>query len=412
MTVAESRRHAVVTARSVRGAAAVAGALAISAAGAVCVVTYHFARTVLTPPRARPEDVAVFSHDATRETITLAVTPDTTLHGNYSFWFAGTRGHARLGEVLERTPGTVTRRVIAVDSGDLSAARRGRIGGWFYQGPDDLGLPFENVTIDTPVGGAPAWLFEAEPASKRWVIQVHGRAVTRTETLRAVPAFHDAGYTSLLISYRNDGVAPASDDARYALGDTEWEDVEAAIQFAIEAGAREIVLMGWSMGGAVVLQTVTRTTASVIRGVVLESPVIDWVTALDYQARLLGLPLFITHGVYRLIASRWASRITGQARPIDLARLDFVRRATELSLPILLLHSDDDGYVPVEASAALAAARSDIVTFERFRNARHTKLWNYDPHRWNDVISGWLASLGATTERTACPIRRRGVAKV
>jgi uncharacterized protein len=410
--VADSRRHAVVTARSVRGAVVVAGALAISAAGAVCVVTYHFARTILTPPRARPEDVAVISHDATRETITLAVTPDTTLDGNYSFWFSGTQGHARLGEVVERTPGTVTRRVIAVDSGDLTAARRGRMGGWFYQGPDDLNLPFLNVTIDTPVGGAPAWLFEAEPASQRWVIQVHGRAVTRTETLRAVPAFHDAGYSCLLISYRNDGVAPASDDARYALGDTEWEDVEAAIQFAIGAGARDIVLMGWSMGGAVVLQTATRTTASVIRGVVLESPVVDWVTALDYQARLLGLPLFITHGVYRLIASRWASRVTGQARPIDLARLDFVRRATELSLPILLLHSDDDGYVPVEASAALAAARADIVTFERFQKARHTKLWNYDHRRWNSAISGWLASLGATTERTERPIRRRGVAKV
>ena len=151
---------------------------------------------------------------------------------------------------------------------------------------------------------------------------------------------------------------------------------------------------------------------AVIRGVVLESPVIDWVTALDYQARALGLPLFITHGVYRLIASRWASRITGQAQPIDLARLDFVRRATELSLPILLLHSDDDGYVPVEASAALAAARGDIVTFERFQEARHTKLWNYDPDRWNGAITRWLAGLEPTSGRIRRPIRRRGAATV
>ena len=59
----------------------------------------------------------------------------------------------RLGEILpsDRT-GTVTRRIIAVDSGDLAAARRGRMGGWFYQRPEDLGLPFEDVTVATPVG--------------------------------------------------------------------------------------------------------------------------------------------------------------------------------------------------------------------------------------------------------------------
>jgi uncharacterized protein len=394
-----------------RGSAALAGAVVLSATAAVCVVTYHFARTVVTPPRTRPEDVAVLAYDAVHGTITLTVTPDTTLPGNYSFWFAGTRGHARLGEVLERTPGTITRRVIGVDSGDLSLARRGRMGGWFYRAPDDLGLAFENVAVPTPVGDAPAWLFPAESPSTRWVIQVHGRAVTRTETLRAVPVFHAAGYSCLLISYRNDGVAPASDDARYALGDTEWEDVDAAIRYAVDAGAREVVLMGWSMGGAVVLQTVTRTQTRVIRGVVLESPVIDWVTTLDYQAQLLGLPLFITHGVYRLIASRWASRVTGQARPIDLARLDFVRRATELSLPILLLHSDDDGYVPATASAALASARGDIVTFERFRTARHTKLWNYDPDRWNGAIAQWLAARKSPTGHTARRPRRRGAVK-
>ena len=48
---------------------------------------------------------------------------------------------------------------------------------------------------------------------------MHGRAVSRPETLRAVPVFHDAGYTSLLISYRNDGDAPRNPiDHRFAGG--------------------------------------------------------------------------------------------------------------------------------------------------------------------------------------------------
>ncbi len=404
--MADSRRHAV--ACSLRGAAALAGVLAASAAFAIGFVTFHFAKTVVTVPRERPDDVQVLAFDG--DTITLSATPDSVLDGRYGFWFAGSTGHARLGEVDRRTDGTVTRHVAAVDAGDLSQARRGRMGGWYYQRPDDLELPFEDVVVPTPVGDAPAWLIPATGDGRRWVIQVHGRAVTRHEALRAVPVFHAVGYTSLLISYRNDGVAPSSVDARYALGDTEWEDVAAAVEFARERGAREVVIMGWSMGGAIALQTVTRLTPDLIRGVVLDSPVIDWVDALDYQAAQLKLPRLVTRGVYRMIGSVWGSRLTGQAQPINLDRLDFVRRATELSLPILLMHSDDDGYISSVPSRALASARPDIVTFEAFHDARHTKLWNYDQERWNTAIRQWLVALETSTVRTAHPTHQREAA--
>ncbi|MCU1507048.1 MAG: alpha/beta fold hydrolase, partial [Microbacteriaceae bacterium] len=39
-------------------------------------------------------------------------------------------------------------------------------------------------------------------------------------------------------------------------------------------------------------------------------------------------------------------------------------------------------------------ARPDIVTLEAFTVARHTKLWNYDPDRWNRAIDGWLDDHG------------------
>jgi alpha-beta hydrolase superfamily lysophospholipase len=211
-----------------------------------------------------------------------------------------------------------------------------------------------------------------------------------------VPVFREHGYTSLLVSYRNDGDAPRSEDGRYGLGDTEWEDVEAAIRFAQGAGARDIVLMGWSMGGAIVLQTATRSAlADAVRGIVLESPVVEWRTALAFQAKALRLPPLVRDGVLRLISSPLSRRLTGQHRPIDLDRLDLVRRAGILTRPVLLLHSADDGFVPVDASRELAAARPDLVRFEEFRHARHTKLWNADPDRWNAVLGDWLSRLDA-----------------
>ncbi len=70
-----------------------------------------------------------------------------------------------------------------------------------------------------------------------------------------------------------------------------------------------------------------------------------------------------------------------------------MRRATELEVPILLLHSVDDGYIPATASIALARVRPDIVTYEEFEVARHTKLWNYDEPRWTGAVAKWLRAL-------------------
>jgi len=362
----------------------------------VAVLSAMVARTVVIPPSRREDDIRILRYDAGARTITLSATPDSLLTGEYSFWFSGDSGHARVGEIIELDRFGVTREVLGVDFGDLVRARRGRFSGWFWLTPRSLGVPYENVSIATPLGAAPAWFVPAEADSDRWVIQVHGRAVRRAETLRAVNPFRSAGYHSLLISYRNDGEAPRSADYRYALGDREWVDVDAAMAYAISRGAREIVLMGWSMGGATVLQALTRSPrAALVTGVVLESPVVDWIATLDFQARMRRLPGVVRWGVYALIRSRWGRIVTGLAEPLDLERLDFVSRAAELEHPILLLHSVDDGFVPATASIALAAARPDIVTFEEFTVARHTKLWNYDRTRWEDAIRNWLAGVEA-----------------
>ncbi|MET4780156.1 alpha/beta fold hydrolase [Glaciihabitans sp. UYNi722] len=391
--MAVSRRHAVRGYRWWAVALVVTGVLVALATLAVASLTLFVARTVVIPPKRRADDTRVISFDPDAATVTLSRSLDALLPGEYSLWFTGGAGHARVGDIVGETGVSVTRTVITVDFGDLTTARRGRLSGWFYLEPGEFGHPFTDVEIETELGPAPAWLVPAAQPSGRWVIQVHGRAVSREETLRAIPVFRDAGYSSLLISYRNDQNAPASPDGRYGLGDTEWHDVDAALQYAVDHGATDVVLMGWSMGGATVLQAATRSDlAGVVRGIALDSPVVDWITALRYQGELRNLPNPIRSAVLVLIGQGWARRLTGQLSPIDLPRLNFVRRAGELQLPILLMHSDDDGFVPSTASHALAEVRPDIVTYEAFTVAAHTKLWNYDRRRWNTAIARWLDS--------------------
>lgn len=392
-------RKSAIVAGSVVGSAF----LTAVAATAIAVIA---SREILVPPATREQDTVIVGVDHAANTITFSRSLDAVTDGNLSFWFHSAEGHARIGHIVSETDHTVTRELIKVDFGDINSARRGRFNGWFYLYPSDLGVDFENVVIETELGPAPAWLVRPDSlphaeTDDRWVIQVHGRAVMRAETIRAVPVFRDAGFTSLLISYRNDFEAPSSDDGRYSLGDTEWKDVEAAIVFAREHGATSVVLMGWSMGGAAVLQAVSRSPhADIVTGVVLDSPVIDWVNALDFQARAKGIVKPLRSLVYAMIGSTWGRPFTGLTAPIDFRRLDFVRRAVELAVPTLILHSDDDLYVPAAPSRALAHERSDIVTLESFHVARHTKLWNYDPERWNRAISDWLVELPNHSTRT------------
>jgi len=371
----------------------VAGGLLVGTVALAAVATTRVARTVITPVRRRPQNQIIRAFDERLGTVTLRATPDASMPGRFGLWWGSDTCFAKVGGLIERGDGTVTRELERVEFGALRVGRA-RISGYYYLQPEELGLPVTSVEIPTDLGQAPAWIFPApdDADEGRWVIQVHGWGATRQEGLRAVRTYHEAGFTCLLASYRNDGDAPESLDRRYGLGGTEWRDIEAAIAYAVEHGARSIVLMGWSMGGAVVLQTITRSTAvEHVTGIVLESPVVDWIDTLSYQGNLLRLPDLVTRGAMRLIESEWSGPITGQGAPIDLRSMDFVARASELSLPMLILHSDDDGFVPSTGSRALAEARSDIVTLVSFDVALHTKLWNYDEAKWSAAITAWLA---------------------
>lgn len=369
-------------------AAALAGALA-----ALGFASLHMARKVVTPA-TRPADTQILGLDTHAQTITLSRTPDTELPGRYGLFTSGTTDYVKLGSVLAEDSGSVTRKLLThvPDSARLSSAAA--FSGWYFDRPEQLHLPFSPELIGSPLGPCPAWLFPAGDGDV-WVIQVHGRGATRTECLRAVPVFHALGITSLVVSYRNDGEAPRSRAGTYTLGATEWRDVDAAVGFARRHGARRVILMGWSMGGAVALQLSLHSAhRDTIAGLILESPVIDWRVVLGYQASLMHVPPTVTALAIRALKSDWASPLAGAGTPIPFERLDIVARAAELRHPILILHSDDDGFVPSDASHDLVVARPDLVEMKVFDVARHTKLWNYDQDRWSESIREWVRARG------------------
>ena len=378
--------------------AAVTGASSVLAAGvAAAAAATIFARRVVTPDADRPDDVEVLA--VGDGVVTLGLTEETGSPGRYGLWLDGGAGHARLGEVvdLDEDRGAVVRTVEGVDAGRLRPGPA-RWNQYYYAGDpaSALGLEYQEVEVDGLTGPLPCWLVPAPGGTGgTWAILVHGRGATREEGLRALPVLQRVDATALVVSYATTAGLPGPPvTGRYHLGDTEWQDVEAAVLFAAEQGATEIVLVGWSMGGAIAMQLVSRSwTADRIRGLVLDAPVVDWRDVLQHHARINGVPGPVGRLGQSVLSHRSAWRLAGTEAPVDLDRLDWVTRAAELSHPVLIVHSDDDEFVPSGPSRRLADARPELVTFVSVPDARHTKEWNVDAAAWDAAVAGFLLRL-------------------
>jgi dienelactone hydrolase len=367
-------------------------ALVVLAGVALGGVAWYFSGAVLAvdhsaylPQRATPGPAG-----------TVEITKDqwSQAAGRYGLRWAG--GYGTVGPVTGQDGGTVTRPFTPV-SGALGPDTPAWVDPFAFSGDprSARGLAFEEVTLTSDAGHLPTWVVPGAPApvataARPWVVFVHGRGGTRAESLRYLPTWHDLGLTVLVPSYRNDVGAAPSPDGRYHLGDTEWRDAEVAVRYALDHGAGGVVLAGWSMGGAISLAMVDRSPLGAsVRGVVLDSPVLDWRHVLAAQGRDRGLPAPVTALAVRTVEARIG---------IDLDRFDWVARSGELKVPILLFHSDADTFVPDGPSVAVARARPDLVTFVRVPNAEHTRAWNVDPQAYQDALAGWVVSHGLSPE--------------
>ncbi|MGW1227087.1 alpha/beta hydrolase [Streptomyces sp. NPDC001515] len=373
-----------------RPATATAAAVTtILGAGAAAVAAGRLSSdAALGAPSGRPlpADRGLTVHATAAGQVTLTRSLASLRPGTYGL--AGDGVHAVVGPVLDQAhqaADTVVRRLERVDRGVLVPGAKVHITPEVYASDpaQALGLDFREVEIPGELGALPAWFVPGARAT--WVIAVHGIGTTRAHPLNVLGFLHGQQLPVLDLGYRGDPGAPRSPDGLSHLGESEWRDLDAALRFAVRYGAEQVVLHGWSTGAAMALHaSVNSALRDRIRGLVLDSPVLDWSVTLRALAAARGVP-----SVLRPLAVRAAQGQTGlHGAPL----LDTSLPAT-LHVPTLIFHGPDDTLAPWRPSRELAALRPDLVSLHPVPRAPHGAMWNADPVHYEETLRRFLTPL-------------------
>ena len=372
-----------------------AGACAVLAAGGAAFTGWLVARKLTAPVAERRYGLSIRAVERDGDTCTLVLdrTAETTRPGIYNLWFKH-GGWVQLGsKVQDRSPSEIAR-VVTGSSENLNPQPGDRVSwsGIYYATPRDAGLEARDIMISTPSGPTPAWRIDDNASV--WAIHIHGLGSTRAGTLRGVQVATDLGYTSLVVSYRNDGEGPRVGNGRSTLGLSEAGDVDAAIGYAIRRGAEKIVLFGWSLGAGIALQLAHRVQYRMqyrgpIVALVLESPVLDWADVIKANCKRAGLTVHAGRLAMPWLTTQPLAHLLCLPCALPLEEMNWVKRAHELEVPTLILHGAQDDSVPISAARSIQRQRPDLVTLESF-DAGHTLNWNVEAARWSDTVTKWL----------------------
>ena len=186
-----------------------------------------------------------------------------------------------------------------------------------------------------------------------------------------------AGHHVLLVDQRAHG---ASEGDTITFGVEERRDCLDWVRYACARfGAdRPILLYGVSMGAATVLMAAGLELPANVRGIIADSPYSTPEAIIRKVCRDLHLPDRVCYPILARSAARF-----GRFRLSDGSAVEAVRHA---KVPILLIHGEDDRFVPCEMSREILDACASDAARHTFPGAGHGLSYVTDPERYTHLV--------------------------
>lgn len=226
--------------------------------------------------------------------------------------------------------------------------------------PNDAGIDYETVEIDTADGETLHGWFVPAPAAPATVLFLHGNAGNISHRMDYLSMFHERGYSTFIFDYRGygDSSGTPSEQGTYLDAQAAWQYLTETRNIAPE----QIVLFGESLGGAIAAWVAEREQPGAL---VLASA---FTSVSDIAAKL-----------YPFLPVRLLSRFEYDTR----------KSLESVSCPVFIAHSPDDEVVPFAQGQALYEAAREPKQFLELQGGHNHGLI-FMRKEWVDALDGFI----------------------
>ncbi len=215
--------------------------------------------------------------------------------------------------------------------------------------PDSIGLKYEDIYFRTPDGARlNGWFIPDGSSPRATVLFCHGNAGNISHRFDTIKIFNDLGLNVFIFDYRGYGKSTGfpSEKGTYL-------DARAAYDYLLtrkDVDKERIVVYGKSLGGAVGVELATRTG---VCAVISDSTFTSTVDMGKEIYPFLPLETFIT------------------------MKYDTLSRIGRLSVPTLVIHSENDEIVPFRHGRKLFEEAGGSKRFHRMRGGHNDAIIMY-----------------------------------
>ena len=150
-------------------------------------------------------------------------------------------------------------------------------------------------------------------------------------------------------------------------------------------GSPPITLYGVSMGATTVLMASALGLPDNVRGIIADCPFSAPLDIICEVGKSIHLPPALT----RIIAIASARLYGG----FDLQAASAAEAVSHATVPILIIHGEDDHFVPCAMSAEIARNCPSLFRYETFPYADHSLSLLTDPPRYEAVVRDFMAHI-------------------
>lgn len=251
-------------------------------------------------------------------------------------------------------------------------------------------MPFEQVYIKSRDGLRLAARFYPAKEDAPVAICFHGyRGTAIRDFSGGALSCMEMGQNLLLVDQRAQGLSTGH---TMTFGIKEKQDCIDWINYALSrfGSVAKIVLYGISMGASTVLLAAGEDLPKNVRAVIADSPYDSAKGIIRKVCRDMKL-----HPFPVCVFVELGARLFGR---IDIAKGEAAPAVEKATVPILIIHGEDDRFVPCYMSKELAARFPEKIRLETFPKAGHGISFMADKARYESIVRGFLTDCGVPPE--------------